>query len=70
MGRQNNCVLESIPLSTLEDEFLQMASSIMKEQKKIITGYAASKELVENPNVYWDSDMVQTTIGRVLTAGF
>jgi hypothetical protein len=47
-----------------------MASLIMKEQKKIIAGYAASKELLENPNVYWDSDMVQTTIGRVLTAGF
>jgi hypothetical protein len=70
LGRQNNRVLESVPLSNLEDEFLQMVSLIMNEQKKIIADYAASNQLLENPNVYWDSDMVQMTIGRILTVGF
>ena len=63
-------MLESVPLSNLEDEFLQMVSLIMNEQKKIITDYAASKQLLENPNVYWDSNMVQMTIGRISTVGF
>jgi hypothetical protein len=47
-----------------------MASLIMKEQQNIIAGYAASKELLENPHVYWDLDMMETTIGRISTAGF
>ena len=63
-------MLESVPLSNLEDEFLQMVSLIMNEQKKIIADYAASKQLLENPNVYWDSDMVQMTIGQISTVGF
>jgi hypothetical protein len=70
LGRQNDQVLESIPLSNLEDKFLQMVSLIMNEQKQIIADYAASKQLLENPNVYWDSDMVQMTICHISTAGF
>jgi hypothetical protein len=42
----------------------------MNEQKKIIGGYWASEQLLENPNVYWDSDMVQTIISLISTAGF
>jgi hypothetical protein len=63
-------VLKTVTLSTLEEEFLKMAWLIMNEQRTIIAGYAASKQLLENPHVYWDSDMVQTTIGCVSTAGF
>jgi hypothetical protein len=63
LGRSNNRVIEAVPISDLENEFLQMVGLVMEEQKKIIKAYATLNELQENPNVFWNGDMVQTTIG-------
>ena len=70
LGKQNDRVLQSVPLSDLEKEFLAMVSLIMNEQRNIIREYANSRGLCDNHHVYWDSDMVQTTIGCLPTAGY
>jgi hypothetical protein len=70
LGRQNDRVLESVALSDLEIEFLKMVELVMDEQKKIIKMHVTSNALLENVNVYWKGDMVQTTIGRITSAGF
>jgi hypothetical protein len=63
-------VLEAVPLASLEMEFLQMVALLMNEQNKIICAFASMNGFVDNPNVYWSGDMVQTTISHISTSGF
>jgi hypothetical protein len=70
LGKMNDRVLKAVPLLDLENEFLQMVALVMKEQNKIIQAYATLNGLKENPNVFWKGDMVQTTIGQTLMAGY